>query len=200
MKKHHFLKHSIALITILVTVCCIFIITVTFFNLPEPQNKTNRKMGFGPITRSRKFSIQDFNLGKFGEMMVEMLPQDLAFTVFVPSEEAFKRDLRLSVNDSLKQDKFNDTYAIVSRVLGFSVVPRTLCSVDLRFGEIVSYDSLSGFPLFISKDVDGMVVVNRIKSQVVDVRKNEIVVHVLDGVIMDADFEQSVLFEENEED
>ncbi|AES99537.1 putative FAS1 domain-containing protein [Medicago truncatula] len=200
MKKHHFLKHSIALITILLTVCCIFIIAITFFNLPEPQNKTNRKMGFDSITRSRKISIQDFNLGKFGEMMVEMLPQDLAFTVFVPSEEAFKRDLRLSVNDSLKQDKFNDTYAIVSRVLGFSVVPRTLCSVDLRFGEVVSYDSLSGFPLFVSKDVDGMIVVNRIKSKIVDVRKNEIVVHVLDGVIMDADFEQSVLSEETQED
>lgn len=157
-------------------------------------------MGFDSITRSRKISIQDFNLGKFGEMMVEMLPQDLAFTVFVPSEEAFKRDLRLSVNDNLKQDKFNDTYAIVSRVLGFSVVPRTLCSVDLRFGEVVSYDSLSGFPLFVSKDVDGMIVVNRIKSKIVDVRKNEIVVHVLDGVIMDADFEQSVLSEETQED
>jgi uncharacterized surface protein with fasciclin (FAS1) repeats len=153
-------------------------------------------MGFDPITRSRKFSYQDFNLGKFGEMMIEMLPQDLAFTVFVPSEEAFKRDLRLNVNDSLKQDKFNDTYAIVSRVLGFSVVPRTLCSIDLRFGEVLSYDSLSGFPLYVSKDVDGMVVVNRIRSEIVDVRKKEIVVHVLDGVIMDADFEQSVLYED----
>ncbi|KAK2430932.1 hypothetical protein P8452_44255 [Trifolium repens] len=197
MKNRGFiLKHSIVLVTILVTVCCIFIITVTFFKLPEPQNKTNQKMGFDPITRSRKFSYQDFNLGKFGEMMIEMLPQDLAFTVFVPSEEAFKRDLRLNVNDSLKQDKFNDTYAIVSRVLGFSVVPRTLCSVDLRFGEVLSYDSLSGFPLYVSKDVDGMVVVNRIRSEIVDVRKKEIVVHVLDGVIMDADFEQSVLYED----
>ncbi|KAK2377146.1 Fasciclin arabinogalactan family protein [Trifolium repens] len=196
MKKHLILKHSITLVTILVTVCCIFIITVTFFKLPEAQNKTNKKMGFDPITRSRKISYQDFNLGKFGEMMIEMLPQDLAFTVFVPSEEAFKRDLRLNVNDSLKQDKFNDTYAIVSRVLGFSVVPRTLCSIDLRFGEVLSYDSLSGFPLYVSKDVDGMVVVNRIRSEIVDVRKKEIVVHVLDGVIMDADFEQSVLYED----
>ncbi|CAJ2653329.1 fasciclin domain-containing protein [Trifolium pratense] len=196
MKKHLILKHSIALVTILVTVCCIFIITVTFFKLPEAQNKTNQKMGFDPITRSRKISYQDFNLGKFGEMMIEMLPQDLAFTVFVPSEEAFKRDLHLNVNDSLKQDKFNDTYAIVSRVLGFSAVPRTLCSVDLRFGEVLSYDSLSGFPLYVSKDVDGMFVVNRIRSEIIDVRKNEIVVHVLDGVIMDADFEQSVSYED----
>ncbi|XP_058759983.1 uncharacterized protein LOC131633287 [Vicia villosa] len=191
------LKHSIALVTILVTVCCIFIVIVTFSNLPEAQNKSNQKMGFYQITRSRKVSIQDINLGRFGEMMIEMLPQDLAFTVFVPSEEAFKRDLHLSVDDSLKQDRFNDTYAIVSRVLGFSAVPRTVWSVDLRFGEVVNYESLSGFSLYVSKGVDGMVVVNRVRSEIVDVRKREIVVHVLDGVIMDADFEQSVLSEED---
>lgn len=196
-KKGLILKHSLALVTILVTVCCIFIVIVTFFKLPEVQNKSNQKMGFYPITRSRKVSVQDLNLGKFGEMMIEMLPQDLAFTVFVPSEEAFKRDLHLSVDDSLKQDKFNDTYAIVSRVLGFSAVPLTVWSVDLRFGEVVNYESLSGFSLYVSKDVDGMVVVNRIRSEIVDVRKKGIVVHVLDGVIMDADFEQSVSSEED---
>ncbi|CAL5190098.1 unnamed protein product [Lathyrus oleraceus] len=196
-KKGLILKHPIALVTILVTVCCIFIVIVTFFKLPEVQNKSNQKMGFYPITRSRKVSVQDLNLGKFGEMMIEMLPQDLAFTVFVPSEEAFRRDLHLSVNDSLKQDKFNDTYAIVSRVLGFSAVPRTVWSVDLRFGEVVNYESLSGFSLYVSKDVDGMVIVNRIRSEIVDVRKKGIVVHVLDGVIMDADFEQSVSSEED---
>ncbi|XP_058744858.1 uncharacterized protein LOC131617613 [Vicia villosa] len=191
------LKHSIALVTILVTVCCIFIVIVTFFKLPDAQNKSNQKMGFYQITRSRKVSIQDINLGRFGEMMIEMLPQDLAFTVFVPSEEAFKRDLHLSVDDSLKQDRFNDTYAIVSRVLGFSAVPRRVWSVDLRFGEVVNYESLSGFGLYVSKGVDGMVVVNRVRSEIVDVRKREIAVHVLDGVIMDADFEQSVLSEED---
>ncbi|KAI5432300.1 hypothetical protein KIW84_036155 [Lathyrus oleraceus] len=153
-KKGLILKHSLALVTILVTVCCIFIVIVTFFKLPEVQNKSNQKMGFYPITKSRKVSVQDLNLGKFGEMMIEMLPQDLAFTVFVPSEEAFKRDLHLSVDDSLKQDKFNDTYAIVSRVLGFSAVPLTVWSVDLRFGEVVNYESLSGFSLYVSKDVD----------------------------------------------
>lgn len=156
------------------------------------------------LTRSRNHSgnrLLHFhrycNFFLVGEMMIEMLPQDLAFTVFVPSEEAFKRDLHLSVDDSLKQDKFNDTYAIVSRVLGFSAVPLTVWSVDLRFGEVVNYESLSGFSLYVSKDVDGMVVVNRIRSEIVDVRKKGIAVHVLDGVIMDADFEQSVSSEED---
>jgi len=125
--------------------------------------------------------------------MIDMLPQDLAFTMFVPSEEAFKRDLRLSVNDALKSDRFNDTFAILTRILGFSTVPRALSSSNVKWGELVNYDSLSGFPLYISKDIDGMLVVNRIRSEIVDVRKKEIVVHLMDGIIMDAEFEQSVL-------
>ncbi|CAL0315751.1 unnamed protein product [Lupinus luteus] len=199
MSKRLFLKHSIAIVTIMVSVCTLFIVIVTVLKLPEASTK-NSKMGFYPITRSRKVPLQDVKLCKFGEMIVDLLPQDLAFTVFVPSEEAFNRDLRLRVSDSLKPDKYNDTYAIMTRILGFSAIPRTLSSVNVHSGELVSYDSISGFPLYISKDIDGMLVVNRIRSQIVDVRKNEIVIHVMDGVIMDADFEQSVLPEDSEED
>ncbi|XP_061343579.1 uncharacterized protein LOC133289609 [Gastrolobium bilobum] len=199
MRKRQILKHPIALVSILVSVCCLLIMIGTVLKLPEAPTNSS-EMGFYPINRSRKVSPQDVWLGKFGEMMVDMLPQDLAFTVFVPSEEAFKRDLRLWVNDSLKPDKFNDTYAIVTRILGFSTVPRALSSLNVRFGELVSYDSLSGFPLYISKDIDGMLLVNRIRSEIVDVRKREIVVHVMDGVLMDADFEQSVLSDGTEED
>lgn len=192
MKSRQLLKHSIAIVTMLVSICCLSIVIITVIKLPEAQ--TN------PIIRSRKVLLQDVKLGKFGEMMIDMLPQDLAFTVFVPSDEAFERDLHLRVNESLKFDKFNDTYAIVTRVLGFSAVPRPVPSVGLRCGELVSYESLSGFPLYIAKDVDGMIVVNRIRSEIVDVRRREIVVHVMDGVIMDAEFEQSVLSDEIEED
>ncbi|XP_057441825.1 uncharacterized protein LOC130733615 [Lotus japonicus] len=201
MRKRQIVKHSIALVTMLVCVCCLLILIVTVLKLPDAQTKNN-EMGFqfNPKIRSRKVSLQGVSLGKFGEMMVDMLPQDLAFTVFVPSEEAFKRDLHLRVNDSLKSDRFNDTYAIVSRVLGFSAVSRALSSDTVRFGELVSYDSVSGFPLYIAKDIDGMLVVNRIRSEIVDVRKKEIVVHVIDGVIMDADFEQSVLSDDTEEE
>lgn len=199
MRKRQVLKHSIAIVSMLVCVCCFFIVSVTVFKLPEAPRK-DRQMGFYPTIRSRKVSLQDFNLGKFGEMMIDMLPQDLAFTVFVPSEDAFKRDLRLSVSDSLKPDKFNDTYAIVTRILGFSAVPRILSSANVQSGELVNYDSLSGFPLYVSKDIDGMLVVNRIRSEIVDVRKKEILVHVMDGVIMDAEFEESILAEDDTEE
>ncbi|XP_047174243.1 uncharacterized protein LOC124841909 [Vigna umbellata] len=192
MRRRQVLKHSIALVSMLVCVCCFFIVTMTVLKLPDAPTKESA-MGFYPITRSRKVSLQDGNLGKFGEMIIDMLPQDLAFTVFVPSEEAFKRDLRLSVNDSLKSDRFNDTYAILTRILGFSTVPRALLSSNVKLGELVNYDSLSGFPLYISKDIDEMLVVNRVRSEIIDVRKEEIVVHLMDGIIMDAEFEQSVL-------
>lgn len=132
--------------------------------------------------------------------MIEMLPEDLAFTVFVPSERAFERDLRLRANESLVGEKMNDSYAVVSRVLGFSAVPRTLVSGDVPFGKEVLYDSISGFVLYISKDVDGMLVVNRVRSQRVDIRRKEIVVHVMDGVVMDAEFEESVRPDNDEED
>ncbi|TKY56838.1 palmitoyltransferase ZDHHC9/14/18 [Spatholobus suberectus] len=199
MRRRQVLRHAIALVSMMVCVCCLLIVTVTVLKLPEaPTN--DGEMGFYPIIRSRKVSLQDVDLGKFGEMMVDMLPQDLAFTVFVPSDEAFKRDLRLMASDSLRSDKFNDTYAIVTRILGFSAVPRALPSANVRLGELVSYDSLSGFPLYVSKDIDGMLVVNRIRSEVVDVRKREIVVHVMDGVIMDADFEESVLADDDAEE
>lgn len=133
-------------------------------------------------------------------MMLEMLPEDLAFTVFVPSEEAFERDLRLQANESFVGEKMNDTYAVVSRILGFSAVPRSLISVSMPFEKEVLYDSISGFMLSVSKDVDGMLVVNRVRSQRVDLRKKELIVHVMDGVVMDAEFEQSVQPDNEEEE
>ena len=94
----------------------------------------------------------------------------------------------------------DNTYAIVSRVLGFSVVPRTLTSGDLPSGEEVLYDSISGFVLYIFKDVDGIMVVNRVRSEREDIRKKKIVVHVMDGDIMDAEFEESTQPDKDEED
>ncbi|KAB1217769.1 hypothetical protein CJ030_MR3G014821 [Morella rubra] len=145
------------------------------------------------------FSENEKRIGRFGEMMVDMLPEDLAFTLFVPSQKAFERDLRLRLNDSLVGEKLDDTYAVVSRILGFSAVPRTLSSVALPYGRQVAYDSISGFTLYISKDRDGMLFVNRIRSERVDLKKGEIVIHIMDGVIMDSEFEQSIPADDSEE-
>lgn len=202
MNRGRFLKNSIAFVWSVVLVCCLFVVLISMLRLPEVQTG-RRAIGLYGATKTRQSSEKESSssIGKFGEMMIEMLPEDLAFTVFVPSERAFERDLRLRINNSFVGEKMNDdTYAIISRVLGFSAVPRTLNSGDLTLGEEISYDSISGFVLYISKDIDGMVVVNRVRSERVDCKRKKIVVHVMDGVIMDAEFEESVQPDKDEED
>ncbi|KAG8651442.1 uncharacterized protein LOC110619228 [Manihot esculenta] len=201
MKRGHYSKNPIAFVCVVVSICCLMIIMISFLRLPVPEASlgNNKVMKPYKTVNSRKVS-KDEGIGNFGEIMIEMLPEELAFTVFIPSERSFERDLRLRVNDSLLAEKRNDTYAVVSRILGFSAIPRKLSSELVSSSKEVIYDSLSGFTLYISKDVDGMLVVNRIRSERVDVRRGEIVVHIMDGVIMDAEFEQAVQPDDNEED
>ncbi|URE26577.1 hypothetical protein MUK42_35841 [Musa troglodytarum] len=136
-------------------------------------------------------TVEGVGLGELGDMMVAMLPDDLAFTVFVPSEEAFGRLLKLRSHDSLSKDRLNETYAVVSRVMGFSAVPRHIPSKVIPLHKEMTFDSVSGFRLHAWKDLDGTLVVNGIRSEIVDIRKAEIIVHKMDGVLMDAEFEQS---------
>ncbi|CAB4270904.1 unnamed protein product [Prunus armeniaca] len=196
MSRSRILRNPIAFVWRVVLVCCFLIVTISMLRLPEIP------LGLQyPTTKTSKQTSEDENLsiGKFGKMMLEMLPEDLAFTVFVPSEEAFERDLRLSPNKSLVGEKMNDdTYAITSRVLGFSAVPRRLASVNVPIDKELSYDSISGFVLYISKEEDGALTVNRVRSKRVDLRKKGSVVHIMDGAIMDAEFQQSVQHEEQD--
>ena len=192
------MKNLIAFVGVVISICCLLVIMVSVLQLPEVTLR-NKSTGPNRTIRTRKVS-KDEAIGRFGEMMIEMLPEDLAFTVFVPSEKAFQRDLKLQLNDSLVAEKRNDTYAVVSRILGFSAVPQTLSSTTVTSSKEVFYDSLSGFTLYISKDLDGMLVVNRIRSEMVDLKRGEIIVHIMDGVIMDAEFEQAVQPDYTEED
>lgn len=139
-------------------------------------------------------------LGELGEMMVTMLPDDLAFTVFAPSEEAFRRTMKLKPHDSLSKDKYNNTYAIISRVMGFSTVPQHIPSETIPSHRERAFDSISGLKLYAWKDFDGTLVVNGIRSASVDMRKSEIIVHIMNGILMDAAFEQSFASESDEED
>ncbi|CAI0412255.1 unnamed protein product [Linum tenue] len=197
MGRIYTLKNSVAFVGLLVSVCCIFVVMLSLLRLPDVSLGGNRAM-MGPyktFSNRKEVVAGDEKLGKYGEMMVQMLPDDLAFTVFVPSERAFERDLGLrsaAADDDDNSSRRNDTYAVVSRVLGFSAVPRALHSSVVAPGDEVSYDSLSGLTLFVSKDSEGTLVVNRIPAERVDIRRKAILVHVMDGVIMDAEFEQSV--------
>ena len=191
MRRGWCMKDSIAFVCVMVTVCSLMVVIVTMLRLPEVSTRQNSAIREG---------FNDESIGKFGEMMLEMLPQDLAFTIFVPSEKAFQRDLRLQVNRSLAAEQMNDTYAVLSRVLGFSAVPRPLYSKTMLFGKEMCFDSLSGFELCIWKESDGAIIVNRVRSARMDMRKGEIVVHIMDGVIMDFEFEQSFQLDYSEEE
>ncbi|KAF8005812.1 hypothetical protein BT93_K0173 [Corymbia citriodora subsp. variegata] len=190
MRRGCFVKNSVAFVCMVVSSCCFLVLFLSTLRLPEVSSG-NDAVRSHLTTEVRKFS-ENPHLGTFGEMMVEMLPQDLAFTVFIPSEKAFWRDLQLHANESFVAENINNTYAIVSRVLGFSAVPQVLTSDTVPVGEEISYDSLSGFTLHMSRAVDGKIIVNGVRSESLDRRKGEIVVHIMDGVIMDADFKQSV--------
>lgn len=191
MRRRFYCKNSVAFVFLVVFFCCIMVLIISMLKVPDVDTG-NGTMSFYNDT-SLKSSGNEKSVGTFGNMMIDMLPEDLAFTVFVPSETAFKRNLRLSTNNSLVEEKINDTYVVISRVLGFSAIPRVLDTATVPIGgEEVSYDSLSGFELFVSKDAGGVLVVNGVKSESVDIKRGKLVVHVMDGVIMDAEFEQSV--------
>ncbi|KAE8771541.1 hypothetical protein D1007_56581 [Hordeum vulgare] len=117
-------------------------------------------------------------------------------TAFVPSPESFRRVLRLRHNDSAAGLKpSDDTYAVVSRVLGFSAVPRRLRSEDVAprgTARLLGLDSVSGLKVRPWRDVDGALVVNGVRSECVDIVRDETVVHVMAGVLMDAEFERSL--------
>ncbi|GLT31440.1 hypothetical protein SLA2020_061750 [Shorea laevis] len=184
MRRGYFSKNPIAFAFMVVSVCCLLIVMISILKVPDVSPGT-KPLQHG-ATDILRVSDNWNQVGTFGEMMIQMLPDDLAFTVFVPSETAFRRDLRLAA------EKGNDTYAVISRILGFSAVPRTIDSDMVVSGQELSYDALSGFTLFISKVAEGVLAVNRVRSEKVDIRKGKIVIHIMDGVIMDAEFEQSV--------
>ncbi|CDP14055.1 unnamed protein product [Coffea canephora] len=193
-RRGQFPKNQVAFVCAILCVSCALVLFVSVFRLPDVTIASFRPENRRAVGRYEK-------IGKFGEMVIEMLPEDLPFTVFLPSEKAFERDLRLHLNDSLVGDKANDTYAILTRVLGFSAVPRMINSVNVPYGQEVDFDSLAGFTLYISRGADGVLVVNRIRSNnnVGLQQRSKILVHIMDGVIMDAEFEQSVLPDYNED-
>ncbi|MFS7978551.1 putative FAS1 domain-containing protein [Helianthus anomalus] len=146
-------KSSIAFIAVIVSVSSYFVLILSVLRLLDVSVTSGSKSLFKPKQVSKSLENGD-RFGKFGEMMIEMLLRDLSFTIFVPSEFAFERDLRFRVNDSLAEEKANDTNAILTRVLSITVVPWKTLSESLSCSEEITCDSLSGLKLYVSKDAD----------------------------------------------
>ncbi|XP_072996378.1 uncharacterized protein [Typha latifolia] len=180
-------RNSVYLVFIFISVSCLLLL----FNSSLPEVSWDITT-VGSHEASLPCRISDEGgLGEFGDMMVAMLPDDLAFTVFVPSKIAFEKILHLRANESLTKENVNNTYAIVSRVLGFAAIPRHLPYGAVPMRKEIMFDSISGFKLYAWKDFDGTLVVNGVRSECVDTRRAETIVHIMKGVIMDAEFEQS---------
>lgn len=172
---------------------CFFIIVQILSQLRLPKLTASEDTISSPEFRHSK--LYSPKISEFGETVINMLPEDLAFTLFLPSERAFERDLRLIRNHSLLGEKANESFAILTRVLGFSALPRWIHAADLEVGKEVIYDSISGFSLFITKDANGTVIVNGVASELVDLKLHtarKTLVHVMDGVVMDSEFEESM--------
>lgn len=182
-------RHLLAGLAVAFAVTILFIVLVL---LSTPPSSAPSRFVDTRSPSSHSSHCGATSLGEFGDMMVSMLPKNLAFTVFVPSPESFRRVLKLRPNDSVAEGKASHTYAVVSRVLGFSAVPRRLRAGDVPLHERVRLlDSVSGLKIYAWRDVDGALDVNGVRSECVDIISDESIVHVMAGVLMDADFERS---------
>ncbi|KAL9298449.1 hypothetical protein AtNW77_Chr2g0220781 [Arabidopsis thaliana] len=107
MKKPHFLKNPMFFLFLLITASSLTILIFSFLKLPEtPLAAGNHLCKLGD-------DISD-ELGFFGKMMIEMLPEDLVFIAFVPSEISFSRDLGLKLNNSRPIKSHEDKKKITS--------------------------------------------------------------------------------------
>ncbi|ONK62060.1 uncharacterized protein A4U43_C08F36380 [Asparagus officinalis] len=182
----------------LLFLCVLVVCLLLLLNMRLPEVSPG---GFGEGTYRkliRRTSSRELELGELGKLIVAMLPDDLPFTIFTPSEEAFEHVLNLRPNDSLVRDKVNNTFAILSRVMGFSAIPRHLPSEAVAVLKEMSFDSVSGYRLYAWKSHSGTLFVNNVKSERVNMRKGEIIVHLMNGVIMDPEFKQSFLTDDDD--
>ncbi|XP_078427464.1 fasciclin-like arabinogalactan family protein [Wolffia australiana] len=196
----HLLKMGYFSAILLVYMCLLFIWSLLFLpNAHLPELQRNGENTDEPIDSSKLEKSREKRLGELGEMMISMLPVDLPFTVFVPSERAFQSVLQLNSDDCLLGPKVNETVAILSHVMGFSTVPWRVASGEVpKWRKEVQLYSVSGFRLHARRDPDGTLVVNGVPANSTDIARGLITVHIMNGVLMDAEFEQS--FHPSDED
>ncbi|KAL3688546.1 hypothetical protein R1sor_014855 [Riccia sorocarpa] len=141
------------------------------------------------------------DLGRFGNRMVNMVADDLPFTLFVPTEEAMAKLVRSCgrrVKESLAESNtLNKTEerrasesrclsAVVSRVMSFSTVPMQIFSSEIVEGKEVALETLSGYKLYLALDPRRGFVVNNFTLVDVNISKGQLVIHMTDGVLMDS--------------
>ena len=85
-----------------------------------------------------------------------------------------------------------NTYVVLSHLLSFSPVPKPIFSKHVPFCEEAVHGSLSGFLLSLSRVPGRGLLVNNLTCKATDLRRGSFVIHIVDGVLMDFEFEQSM--------
>lgn len=107
--------------------------------------------------------------------LVGVLNGETEFTVFAPTDDAFGR-LPKGTIESLYQPENRE---LLATILTYHVVPGSIRSTDLSSGNV---ESVAGIPLSIS--VDSGVMVNSSNVVTADIEASNGIIHVVDTVIL----------------
>ena len=203
----------------LLLLCIIFILSTL---TPSPRSARPHLRGIHIVQdmaeMKKKKKTDQENLGLFGEHMLSFLPLDLPFTVFIPTPSSFQ-SLMDAIGDSKPLDKTsqstvlgnksyslqdgNRNHALISRIFGFSSSPvRIESSMIPPDGIILEIETLSGFRLNLVRiPPEGTILVNNLVCTTMDISRGSIVIHLVEGVLMESEFERSVMpFKDDDDD
>ena len=110
--------------------------------------------------------------------LIDVLKGDGPFTVFAPSDEAFSKLPRGTVENLLKPENMDQLVA----VLTYHVVPGKVLSTDIMMGSN-SVTTVQGSSVTIVKSYDA-VKINQATVVVADVEATNGVIHIIDEVIL----------------
>ncbi|RVW60835.1 hypothetical protein CK203_033534 [Vitis vinifera] len=132
--------------------------------------------GLNKAKQRNQRGFNDESIGKFGEMMLEMLPQDLAFHDLRPFRKSFPTGFE-ATSESESGGRADERY--LRRAFSLYLVSRPFPAAVFQNDALWKRNSSIG--------TDGYA-------------EGEIVVHIMDGVIMDFEFEQSFQLDYSEEE
>lgn len=186
MQMAHFLFTLRALVVI-----SYFALTIFFYiRAPSPSRLFNSNF---PVTRA---DSGHRSVGVFGDAMVAMLgTTEEPFTIFVPSQAAFQ-----NVSSMFREEQAQDltdansaAYAVMSHLLSFSAVPKSILSKHVPFDKEVVFEAMSGFLISMTRVHGKGLLVNNMTCSETDLRRGRLVLHVVNGVVMDSEFAQSMV-------
>ncbi|CAI5975757.1 unnamed protein product, partial [Closterium sp. NIES-64] len=126
----------------------------------------------------------------FSGAMAGMLSSDEPFTLFAPSDD-FLLDISSVFHKYPRTKEMIDP--MLSRLVGYSAVPRRIPAADIPLGAFERLESITGFIINVGRDPrTGRIFANGVPSKQVDILEGQLVVHLIDGMLGPLDFVESV--------